>query len=292
MNNRTLNPLPDDQAQLLYELREIVASHDHDIGELARNRLLAVSAQWADSKNEAEQRARRNAWRVALGAGALAAGALGVAGAAIMTSMRPAPPPQILVVERSSGKVEPLVSLSEWQITPQEATIKRLIATYVKARESYSADTAEDNYLDAGAFMDARQRAQWVAYWDTTNPKSPPNTFKKDGKVRVEIGAITILRNVAGVATGARVSFIRSIRRNDVAAGPATAWIATIPFHWVNAPMSERDRRINELGFESTDYILDADLGNVAVPAALAAPVPAAAPVVSLSVASPAKVTP
>ena len=236
--------------------------------------LLDNSASWAAGKSSSEQKSRRTAWRVASGFGALTLCAFGIAASAIVTSMQPAAPPQILVVDKSTGRVEPLVSLAAWQATSDDVAIKRLVATFLRARENYSFDTAKDNYLDAAAFMNAAQKAQWVAAWDTANPTSPPNVLKKDGKIRIDIGAMTILRNTNNVATGVRASFTRTVKRNDQLAGPVTAWIATIPFHWTNVPTAERDRRVNDLGMELGDYIVDADLTNMAT-----APVaPAAAP--------------
>jgi type IV secretion system protein VirB8 len=276
------NDMPDGVQRQLSALRALIEDHE-DI-----QNLLDAAADAADSKVEAEQRARLNAWRVTCGAVALTVAAFAVAGAAILTSMQPAPPPQILVIERATGKVEPLVSLSAWQVTPEDASIKRLAATYLRARENYSFDTAEDNYRDAAAFMDAAQRAQWVSLWDTTNPRSPVNTYKKDGKVHIDIGAMTIMRNSVGVATGVRASFTKIIKRNDRLAAPITGWIATIPFRWTNVPTSERDRRVNDLGFAPTDYLVDADLSNLA---AATATVPSAAPP-ALALSVPSKVAP
>ncbi len=231
------------------------------------------SAAWADSRMSAEQSSRRNAWRVACGMGALTLIAFIGAGSAMRASVRPAPPPEILVVDRLSGKVEPLISLAAYQAAPQDVSIRRCVATFMRARENYSFDTAEENYRDAAAFMSAPLAAQWVAYWDTSNPLSPLNTYKKEGKVRIEIGAITINRSAAGVATSVRASFTRTVKRNDQVLGTPTAWIATIAFHWVDVPTPERERRVNDLGWQVTGYDVDADIGAAAgAPSALAAP--------------------
>jgi type IV secretion system protein VirB8 len=78
--------------------------------------------------------------------------------------------------------------------------------------------------------------------------------------VRIKVGAITVLRNGLRAAIGARASFTRSEIANDVEETP-TEWIANLSFHWVNVPTNERDRRINDLGMEITDYTADRDLG-------------------------------
>jgi len=242
----------------LDELRRFIETHD-DI-----QRLLEHSAAESDRQADFEQRSRRTAWRVAAGASALTLIAFGIAAGAIHTSMQPAPPPAVLVVDKSTGATSPLLSLAAYQLTPEEATIRRSIATFLRARESYTFDTAEDNYYDAAAFMSPQLRAQWASYWDTANPASPMNVYRKDGKVRIQLGAITILRNGFGAATGARASFALRTMRADQPAGDAANWIATIPFRWVNVPSDERSRRVNDLGMEITDYIRDPDLGAAA----------------------------
>jgi len=247
---------PDDKLQQqLNELRQFIEAHD-DIQVLLEN-----SASWADSHAESKEKSRVIAWRVAIGAGAFGLLALVVAITAVGTAFRPAPPPEILRVDKTTGVTERLISLKEFQQTPEEATIKRNVATFMRARENYSYDTAEDNYYDAAAFMSPQLQQQWGAYWDTANPKSPMNFYKKDTKVRIELGAITINRDADGKAISVRASFARTIKRNDLLVGPPTSWIATIPFRWVNAPTKERDRRVNDLGFEVTDYQVDADIG-------------------------------
>lgn len=239
----------------LNELRRFIETHD-DIQTLLRH-----SAAESDRKTEMEQRSRRTAWRVAAGASGLTVAAFAIAAGAIHTSMRPAPPPEVLVVDKSTGATSPLMSLAAYQLTPEEATIRRSVSAFLRAREGYTFDTAEDSYYDAAAFMSPRLRAQWAEYWDTSNPASPMNVYRKDGKAKVQIGAITILRNGFDAATGVRVSFTTRVWRADQPSGEAASWIATIPFRWVNVASDERTRRINDLGMEITDYIKDPDLG-------------------------------
>jgi type IV secretion system protein VirB8 len=267
-----MKPADKDQREL-DSIRSFIEAQD-DVKVLLDN-----SASWADTQAEQSEKSRRTAWRVAAGMGGLAA--LAIAGAITTTvlSYRPAPPPQILVVDKSTGAVERLVSLADFQETADEATIKRAIATFIRARESYTFDSAEQNYYEAAAFMSPALQAQWSAYWDTNNPQSPLAVYKRDTKVRVELGAISINRDAKGKATSARVSFTKTIKQNDVIVGGERAWLATIAFGFVNVPTQEKSRRINDLGFQVTDYQVDADIAAGASPAALAAPVrPSPAP--------------
>lgn len=259
--------------QELNHLKRFVDAHS-DIKTLLEN-----SASWADSQAAQSERSRRTAWRVAASAGAFGVLSLVVALTAIGTSYQPAPPPEILRVDKATGQVERLVSLTDFQESADDATIRRNIATFIRARENYTFETAEENYFDAAAFMSPALQAQWAQFWDTANPKSPLNHYRKDTTVRVDIGSIAINRNAAGKATSARVSFTRTIKQNGIDVERPTHWLATVVFRWVNAPTQERARRVNDLGFEVISYDVDADLGpNAVAPAPAAPPRPAIAP--------------
>lgn len=239
----------------LAELLRYVDAHE-DVQAFLDN-----SASWADSRIEANDRSRARAWRLTAVAGVFGLLGIAVGLAAIGTSYQPAPPPEILVVDRTTGQVDRMVSLQDYQMTAEEATIKRNVATFLRARENYSYQTAEDNFYDAGAFMTAKLKAQWVAYWDLSNPSSPFNNYGKDTTVRIKIGAITINHNPKGEAISARATFTRIIERNGSVQSAPTTWVASLPFDWGNPPMSERDRRVNDLGWFVTGYHTDADIG-------------------------------
>ena len=261
-----MHPKSDTLVQELAAMRELIAGHENV------KQLLDLAAEEADRRALANEHSRRLAWRVAAGMGVGMIVGLGIAYGAVQTMLRPPAEPQVLVVSKGDGIAQPLISLTEFQQSPEEATIRRNITTIVEHCEGYSYDLADDYYYTCAAFMSPQLQAQWARKWDKANPDSPPNKYKKQGKVRAKVGAITILRNNLGFAIGARASFTRTELLNDVDNGPPTNWIATIPFHWVNQPTIERDRRINDLGMEMTDYSSDRDL-------AAPGPTPSAAPV-------------
>jgi type IV secretion system protein VirB8 len=277
-------------------VREIAAARALIDGHENMQQLLDLAADEADRRTLEQENSRRLAWRVASAFGGLAFVALAIAGGAVATSMRPAPPPEVLVVDKAEGVVQPLISLAEFHISPEEATIRRNVNTFVLAREGYSYQQADTHYYTAAAFMCPQLQALWVQKWDKANPESPPNTYKKDRRVRVKVGAITILRNGKGTVIGARASFTRTELVNDVPDGQPTNWIANISFHWVNQPTNERDRRINDLGWEVTDYTADRDLGAAkpvpAEPTLQAAQQPAGSPMALVAPGNGQKVAP
>jgi type IV secretion system protein VirB8 len=241
-------------AEELAAVRKLIEGHAN------MQQLLDLAADEADRRAVAGERSRRVAWRVASAFGGLAVAALGVAGGAVQTAMRPAPPPEVLVVDKAGGVVQPLVSLADFQLAPEEATIRRNIDTLVTACEGYSYELADVHYYHCAAFFSPQLQANWARKWDKSNPESPPNKYKRERKVRAKVGAITVLRNGTGAAIGARASFTRSETLNGLDDGTPTTWVANLSFRWVNQPTNERDRRVNDLGMEVTDYSSDRDL--------------------------------
>lgn len=247
-----------DAGRLTQELaaaRALIEAHPH------MQQLIDLAADEADRRALDSERSRRLAWRMAGAFGAMGFAGVIVAGGAIATSMRPAPPPEILVVDKTSGTPQRLMSLIEFQMNPEESTIRRNVSTFVSAREGYSYEQADTHYYTTAAFLSPQLQAQWGQMWDASNPDSPPRKFKKERRVRISVGAITILRNGLGTAIGARASFTKTELVNDIEDGTPTSWISNISFHWVNQPTNEPDRRINDLGMEITDYTADRDIG-------------------------------
>lgn len=245
----------DGLGQRLAALRELIDGHA-DVQQM-----LDLAADEADRRAAAQESSRRLAWRVAGAFGGLALVAFMVAGGAVATAMRPAPPPDVLVVDKRDGVVQPLISLATYQMDPDEVTIRRMITTLVTACEGYSYEQADTHYYDCAAFLSSDQRAEWAKLWDQNNPESPPNKYKQTKRIRSTVGAITMLRNGLGKIIGARASFKKTLLVNNVEEGKPTSWIATFSFRWVNRPTSERERRVNDLGMEVTDRVVDRDLG-------------------------------
>jgi type IV secretion system protein VirB8 len=245
---------PDKLVTELAAARALIEGHEN------MQLLLDFAADEADRRAVEQEHLRRVAWRVAGGFAGVAFVAMAIAAGAVATSMRPAPPPKVLVVDKAEGVVQPLMSLADFQISPEEATIRRNVNTFVLAREGYSYEQADTHYYTTAAFLGPQLQTQWSQIWDKSNPDSPPNRYKKEHRVRVKVGAITVLRNGLGAPIGARASFTKTELVNDIPDGQPTYWIANISFHWVNQPTNERDRRINDLGWEVTDYTADRDL--------------------------------
>jgi type IV secretion system protein VirB8 len=249
-----MSDVNNDQLQRdLNELRKFIEAHE-DVQVALEN-----SAAWADSQVERDKKEVRTAWRVTTGAGVVAVLAIVVAITAVRTAYVPPAPPQVLVMDKVTGRVEPLVSLAEVQESVDEASTQHYLSEFMRYRENYTYDTAEDGYYGAAAFMSPQLQAQWAAFWDTNNPQSPYNYYKNAATVRMEINSITLNTSGSGAQDTATIRFTRTVKRN--AETTVTRWVATLAYKLVNAPTKVRDRRINPLGFQIRTYQVDPDIG-------------------------------
>lgn len=229
------------------------------------------AARWEDDRQRRAERSEKRAWRVALGAGVIALMAVGaVMGLTPLKTVKT----EVLVMDKSTGQVQPLQSLEEAQVSLPEVFHRKFINDFMLARENYTYDTAETHYYTAAAFMSPPLQAQWGQYYSLENPNSPLNVYKTDVKVRIDIHSITIHTKDDGRQDVVTVRFTRHIVRSSVES--ANRWVATISFKYVNAPTEEKLRRINPVGFQVTDYQTDPEVGgeSSSSPPSLAAPRP------------------
>lgn len=159
---------------------------------------------------------------------------------------------EVLVLDRANGTWQPLQKLEVTQLSLDEAFHRKFLNEFVLAREGYSFENAEHNYYTAAAYMAPQLQAEWGKFWDKENPRNPFNVYKKN-PLRVEIATITTKRKEDGRMDVATVRFTRST-------DPTRYWVATVTYRLVNEPKEERERRINPLGFQVIDYVVDAEL--------------------------------
>jgi len=93
-------------------------------------------------------------------------------------------------------------------------------------------------------------------YYDAFTPKntqSPINVYGPYAKVKVRIKSTSFIKeNVA------LVRYIKEIERG-ADKNQITHWAATITFTYSGAPMKEKDREVNPLGFQVVEYRNDPD---------------------------------
>lgn len=206
--------------------------------------------RWETSRVLELEKSRAVAWRVAAAGMVLAA--LAVTAVAVLTPLKTVEP-FVIRVDNSTGAVETVRALNG-DAQPAEAVSKYFVQWYVRYREGYSADLFDEYYQAVGLLS---TQAESQRYLKAVNPQlgtSLPKLLGANGKARISIKSVSFLQ--PGIAL---VRYVRAIERAPDAQPELSHWAATITFGYSKAPMAEKDRAINPLGFQVSDYRTDAD---------------------------------
>lgn len=205
---------------------------------------------WETSRVKELLDSRKTAWRVAGVAAVLAIIAVGaVAGLTPLKEVSP----YVIRVDNSTGVVDVVEALTDGKTNYEEAVNKYFTQWYVRYREGYSKDLAEEYYYNVGLMSNSIEQQKYYQAFNPKNPQSPLNVYGPYAKVKIRIkGTSFISPHVA------LVRYVKEVERG-LDKPQATHWAATITFKYTKAPMSERDREVSPLGFQVTEYRNDPD---------------------------------
>ncbi|MDZ4322170.1 MAG: VirB8/TrbF family protein [Phenylobacterium sp.] len=211
----------------------------------------AEAASWSADQIQAAERSRRLAWL-------MAAGSAAVAGLAVSAVFALAPlktvEPFVIRVDRTTGAVDVMTALtSDRPLTYDEAVSKHFLAQSVRAREGWLAPAAASDFAQVAIMSTPAEQQRWAALTEVANPKSPQNRYGAGAEAQIEIRAISFVS-----ANVASVRFNRMERFGPTAT--SSDWIATVAFHYTDAPMAEADRLRNPLGFQVSSYRADPEV--------------------------------
>jgi type IV secretion system protein VirB8 len=144
--------------------------------------------------------------------------------------------------------------LREAPTTVNDANARFFLAQYVRLREGYEAPEAQYAFKAVSLMSSAAEQARYDQDFKGSNPLSPQVVFGKVGFIRVHIESVSVLSHGLG-----QVRFTREEHRDGDQEEKVTRWVATIGFEWhPDALISNADRTINPLGFQVSDYHVDA----------------------------------
>lgn len=242
---------------------------------------LGEARSWETNRLLASQKSERLAWRITCLAGLLcAASIVAVAALAPFKTVEP----YVIRVDNSTGIVDVVSALKNSKSNYEESVNKFFVQWYLRYREGFSRDLAEEYYYAVGLMSSSQEQQRYFAYFDPKKPTSPMNVYGDFGKVKIVLKSTSFIQpNVALVRYSKEVQ-----RGTDLPS--VTHWAATITFRYSGAPMEEKDRAINPLGFQVTEYRNDPDSLVVESRPRAIAPVPTnpAPPPVTLFPAIPA----
>lgn len=205
---------------------------------------------WETDKVVELEKSKKTAWRVAIASGCTAfAAVLAVVGLTPLKQVEP----YVIRVDNSTGIVDVVDALTDGKTNYDEAVNKYFTQWYVRYREGYSKELAEDYYFNVGIMSNSLEQQKYFQVFNPKNPQSPLNVYGSYAKVKVRIkGTSFISPNVA------LVRYTKEVERG-LDKPQLTHWVATITFKYTTAPMSEKDRAVNPLGFQVTEYRNDPD---------------------------------
>lgn len=216
-----------------------------------REEYYAAARSWADGQAGASSREARIAWRVAVGAAAVAL-LLAIA-LALLVPLKSVEP-YVLTVDRQTGAVEAATTLQSGRLSQNEAVIQAQLAGYVIARETFDSTDLPQLYRRVQTMSARPVASAYVAEMAATNPASPLRTLNRGDVVSIKIRSVSLVGEASGL-----VRFTATRTALGAATGPSTNYVSAISFGFNGRPLSQADRFDNPLGFQVTRYRRDAD---------------------------------
>lgn len=211
---------------------------------------LKEARTWETDKVREIEKSKKVAWRVASAMTVMAL--LSVFAVAALTPLKKVEP-YVIRVDNSTGIVNVVEALTDGKTNYDEAINKYFTQWYLRYREGYSKELAEDYYYNVGIMSSSLEQQKYYESFNPTNPESPINVYGSNAKVKIRIkGTSFINPNVA------LIRYTKEIERG-LDKPQVTHLAATITFAYTKAPMAEKDRAINPLGFQVTEYRNDPD---------------------------------
>lgn len=211
---------------------------------------LKEARTWETDKVQEMEKSQKIAWRVATASGTVAFAS--VMAVAMLTPLKTVEP-YVIRVDNSTGIVDVVESLRDGETNYDEAINKYFTQWYVRYREGYSKELAEDYYSYVGILSAGPEQLKYYDFFNPKNKLSPLTVYGEYAKVKIRIKSTSLINpNVA------LVRYVKDVMRGSDKP-ESSHWAATITFKYSNAPMKEKDRAINPLGFQVTEYRNDPD---------------------------------
>jgi type IV secretion system protein VirB8 len=211
----------------------------------------AEARRWDEDRLASAQRSKRLAWTVAACAGVLAFAAVGAVAA--LTPLKTVEP-FVVRVDRATGAVDVMTGLKgEDHLTYDEAVSKYFLGLYVRSREGWLSQAAEQNFRQVSILSTPTEQERWADAFRPANPQSPQVLWGPNAESLIDVRAISFVSPKV-----ADVRFHRTLRQAQQTT--ESDWIATVAFTYTKAPMNEADRLRNPLGFQVISYRSDPEV--------------------------------
>ncbi|MCT7947691.1 virB8 family protein [Shewanella septentrionalis] len=211
-----------------------------------------------DRINLAKQSAK-TAWKVATGFGVVALAA--VAAVAMMMPLKQVEP-YLLRVDNATGHTEMVRPLADAKsITYGEVLDKYWLNRFIIERNGYEWETVQNSYNSVKLMSNRQVFGAYSGY--ITGANSPAKTFGENKVIKINVQGIAFLPATSKEQTLAQVRFTRIVENSEgveAIGSQPTTWTATVTFDYNGNVKTEKERRINPLGFRVTSYREDRNL--------------------------------
>ena len=162
--------------------------------------------------------------------------------------------PYVVMVDRSTGESEQIVTTRPGDLSEQDAVREAEIVRYVSDRETYDVNDNAERIPRVAASSVGQADASLRALWNASADNYPPDRYGVETLITVRVSSISLLNDET-----AQVRFTRRLERPGEQAIERN-FVATVGFEF--EPRVERTLEQvwqNPLGFRVTRYRVDAE---------------------------------
>jgi type IV secretion system protein VirB8 len=210
----------------------------------------AEASRWELDHEFLVRQGARRAWWVAVGASILAA--MSTTAVATLMPLKHVEP-FVIRVDASTGVIDVVPAYAGTADLPESVT-RHLATQYVVQRERYVPAIAESDYEQIGAYHSAAMNQQWALVWSRTNPESPLNRHADGSHVRVQVQAVSFLKQGSGGAEVLQVRFMTATASGIGSHEEVAHFVATLQTAYGPPSTDVRLRALNPLGFKVLEY--------------------------------------
>ena len=200
------------------------------------------AASWNTDRVRAMRGSRRVAWLIATGATVVA---ICEAVALVLLTPLKTVEPYTLLVDKTTGYVEPLKPLEPGRVAPDTALTQSFLVQYVLARESFDVAEVRTNYRKVALFSGDAARLSYLGAMQPSNPRSPLNIYPRGTVIETRVKSVS---PIGADSVLVRFDTIRTDANGQ--AQPPMPWVSLVRFRYSNEQMKLEDRFVNPLGFQ------------------------------------------
>jgi type IV secretion system protein VirB8 len=207
------------------------------------------AGSWNSDRLKAMRSSRRTAWLVATAATVVA---VLEAGALILLTPLKTVEPYTLLVDKTTGYVQPLRPLEPSKMAPDTALTQSFLVQYVIARESFDFAEVRANYRKVALLSGEGARTSYLTRMQPSNPQSPLVIYPRGTIIETRVKSISPIGNDAVLV---RFDTVRTDANGR--AQPPMPWVSLVRFKYSAEQMKLEDRFVNPLGFQVVQYRRD-----------------------------------